>query len=154
MDSFDQDLSCLIGKRIIGVRGLHLGSECITFICDSGAEFTLCHKASKEGCDPIVTIYHIGGHAGAIVCGKPILEAEQFVQDLPGHEASKLKLDDGRVEVTWPHTRLVTSAGYLALRWLARTKKMFCDSHVKAEQVREAVAAKDLIPPSPKTGYL
>ena len=92
----------LVGKTIVDLKGLEIGSDCIELRCSDGTLYTLAHR--QECCEQ-VDIEDINGDSQCLI-NRPILKAEENSQKDPEAWCAQ-----------WTFYSLATIKGYVDIRW-------------------------------------
>jgi hypothetical protein len=98
----------LVGKVIVSVEGLEVGSERIVYHFEDG---TACEVVHMHDCCESVAVYRID--PSETIIGLPILEAiEEFDNTNPPENADSW---------TWTNQLIRTSAGQMTVVWLGES---------------------------------
>ncbi len=112
------DISTLVGKTILSIGSMDVGSDSCTFVCDDGSEFIMYHD---QNCCESVSIEDIEGAILDLI-GSPIVLAEEAsnIEDPPAPEHAE--------SYTWTFYRIATSKGFVVIRWLGESNGYYGES--------------------------
>lgn len=116
---FDQvyDFQNLKGRTLTSIE-VSNDKQQITFTCESGDVFYMCHQ---QYCCEYVRVEDINGDVKDLV-GVPILLAEETTND------SDNMGRDLYESFTWTFYRLATVKGYVTIRWLGESNGYYSES--------------------------
>jgi hypothetical protein len=114
----------LVGKTITEIIGCEVGSEEITFVCETGEKFCMIHR---QDCCEDVRVEDICGDVNHLI-GLPIIEAEEC------NNMEEPKIDDYVESYKWTFYRIATNRGCVVIRWLGQSNGCYSES-VDFEQI-------------------
>lgn len=114
------EFSKLVGKTIVSIDGLEVGSDDVKFITEDGCEFHLYHS---QDCCESVSIEDIVGDANDLL-NTPVVFAEESVSDT-NPEGIKKEYQDS---FTWTFYRIGTNKGTVVIRWYGESNGYYSES--------------------------
>lgn len=111
------DISELIGKRIVDIRGLEAGSESVHIYTDNGT-YRMYHY---QDCCESVSIDDVNGDVSDLI-GEVVTLAEENTncdEPKPGEYSESF---------TWTFYRIATIKGYVVIRWLGESNGYYSES--------------------------
>lgn len=114
----DQDFSTLLGKTIIEMTGLEVGSENVTFKCSDGTKYVMYHS---QDCCESVSIDDITGDMNDLLNTPITLASEESTE---GMEAQS-EWDES---FTWTFYKLATVKGYVDIKWYGTSNGYYSES--------------------------
>ena len=110
----------LVGKKLIAIEGLEVGSEVVTFRCDDGKAMTLVHHSA---CCESVQVQDVAGNPNDLI-GEPVLFAEESSNGDDAPPAS----DYPPESYTWTFYRIGTIKGAVVIRWFGESNGYYSES--------------------------
>lgn len=110
------EISMLLRRQLKEIRGAQPGSDCVTFVTDSGSEFQMYHAPD---CCETVELNEVIGDIDDLI-GSPILLAEcvtNNTDDPPEYAES----------FTWTFYKLATHKGHVTFRWLGESSGYYSE---------------------------
>ena len=106
----------LIGKKIIEITGLEVGSDLVVFVCEDGKQFKMYHD---QDCCESVQVEDVCGDIAHLI-GQTVLSAEESSNndDPPAFSESH----------TWTFYRIATNRGMVVIRWLGESNGYYAES--------------------------
>ena len=108
----------LLGKTILSIRGAEKEGDKIVFNCDDGTEYVMEHE---QGCCESVWIEDIAGDIDDLI-GTPITLAEEV------SNSDDPSLDEWDSSWTWTYYKLATVKGYVTIRWYGTSNGYYSES--------------------------
>lgn len=129
----------LLGKTILSIDGLSVGSDVVVFRCRDGSEYQMHHR---QDCCESVSIEDICGDPDDILFF-PVLQAEEATssENPPG-----AKTEEYQDSFTWTFYRLTTNRGQIVIRWYGESNGYYSES-VDFVQTKEITTPP--MPPAP-----
>lgn len=107
------DVSELVGKTLVRVKGMNVGSERIKFICSDGSEYHMYHE---QYCCETVTVDDVVGEAS------DILDVPVSMAECASNHASRGEYDSA----TWTFYRIAAN-GYVTIKWLGESNGYYSE---------------------------
>lgn len=113
------DVSQMLGKTLLQVKGLDDSSDEATFICSDGSEFLMYHS---QDCCESVGISDVEGDVEDLI-GLPLVVCEEVdSSDFPPPPGEYVE------SYTWTFYRLATTKGFVVVRWLGESNGYYGES--------------------------
>lgn len=113
------NISELLGKTIVSIKGMEKDNDLITFECSDGTKYEMFHD---QDCCESVYIEDVCGNVEDLL-NTPITLAEDV-----SNECDKEALDEWDDSYTWTWYKLATVKGYVSIRWYGTSNGYYSES--------------------------
>lgn len=120
------DFNELVGKTIVSITGMQVGSEDVRVVCSDGTKYMMVPVERSYGCVTCrVTIEDVAGDVQDLI-GNPILLAEEVSSDSTPPEPDPR--DYMYCSNSWTFYKFATINGSVTLRWLGESNGHYSES--------------------------
>jgi len=131
----NNDISIMIGRTLVEIKKMCVGSDQIEFIDSGGSKYILYHDQS---CCEIVCVEDVTGYSKDLI-GVPLLMSEE----VGVNSANYSGCSDSH---TWTFYKFATVKGYVTIRWLGESNGYYSESvNFRMELSENEKMIKDII---------